>query len=100
LVDLIFAERQQALANIRSEIAAGNHSWVDYWRESRGEERAQADDAWLEQHRDALVDAIGGRSLRTSARTEKRGDMRKGSRPFGIAPAILRCCDERPDKDH
>ena len=62
LVDLIFAERQQALANIRSEIAAGNHSWVDYWRESRGEERAQADDAWLEQHRDALVDAIGGRS--------------------------------------
>ena len=62
LVDLIFAERQQALAHIRSEIAAGNHSWVDHWRESRGEERAQADDAWLEQHRDALVDAIGGRS--------------------------------------
>jgi hypothetical protein len=27
-----------------------------------GEERAQADNAWLEQHRDALVDAIGGRS--------------------------------------
>ena len=43
--DLIFAERQQALAHIRSEIAAGNHSWVDHWRESRGEERAQADDA-------------------------------------------------------
>jgi Phosphotransferase enzyme family len=62
LVDLIFAEREQALAHIRSEIAAGNHSWVDHWRESRGEERAQADDAWLEQHRDALVDAIGGRS--------------------------------------
>ena len=60
LVDLIFAERQQALAHIRSEIAAGNHSWVDHWRESRGEERAQADDAWLEQYRDALVDAIGG----------------------------------------
>ena len=36
LVDLIFAERQQALAHIRSEIAAGNHSWVDHWRESRG----------------------------------------------------------------
>jgi hypothetical protein len=62
LVDLIFAERQHALAHIRSEIAAGNHGWVDHWRESRGEERAQADDAWLEHHRDALVDAIGGRS--------------------------------------
>jgi Ser/Thr protein kinase RdoA (MazF antagonist) len=62
LVDLIFAERQQALAHIRSEVAAGSHTWVDHWRESRGEERAQADDAWLDQHRDALVDAIGGRS--------------------------------------
>jgi hypothetical protein len=62
LVDLIFAERQEALAHIRSEIAAGNHSSADHWRKSGGEERAQADDAWLEQHRDALVDAIGGRS--------------------------------------
>jgi thiamine kinase-like enzyme len=62
LVDLIFAERQQALAQIRSEIAAGNHSWVSHWQASGGEERVQADDAWLEQHRDALVDAIGGSS--------------------------------------
>jgi hypothetical protein len=29
---------------------------------SLGEDGAQADDAWLEQHRDALVDAIAGRS--------------------------------------
>jgi hypothetical protein len=62
LVDLIFAEREQALAHIRSEIAAGNQSWTDHWRESRGEERARADDAWLELHRDALVDTVGSRS--------------------------------------
>jgi aminoglycoside phosphotransferase (APT) family kinase protein len=29
LVDLIFTERRQALAHIRSEITAGNHSWID-----------------------------------------------------------------------
>jgi Ser/Thr protein kinase RdoA (MazF antagonist) len=60
LVDLVFAERQQALAHIQSQIADGNQTWVDHWRESRGEERTKADDAWLEQHRDALVNAIGG----------------------------------------
>ena len=63
LVELIFAERQQALAHIRSEIAAGNQTWVDHWHETGGEERAETDDAWLEQHRDAIVDAIGSRCL-------------------------------------
>jgi hypothetical protein len=63
LVELIFAERQQALAHIRSEIAAGNQTWVDHWHETGGEERAETDDAWLEQHRDAIVDAIGSQRL-------------------------------------
>jgi Ser/Thr protein kinase RdoA (MazF antagonist) len=60
LVDLIFAERQQALAHIRSEIAAGNPAWIDHRRETRAEERTRADDAWLEQHRDALVKPSDG----------------------------------------
>lgn len=63
LVDLIFAERRQSLAHIRDEVAAGNPAWVNHWHESGGEERAIADDAWLEQQRDALIDAIGGPHL-------------------------------------
>jgi serine/threonine protein kinase len=62
LVEFIFAERQQALAHIRREVAAGNPMWVDHWHETGGEKRANTDDARLEQHRDALVDAIDGQS--------------------------------------
>lgn len=64
LVSLIFAERGHALAHIRGEIGDGNPAWINSWRESRGEERATADDAWLEQQRAALVDAVAGRSPR------------------------------------
>ena len=60
LVDLVFASRRQALAHIRAEIAAGNRTWVDNWRETNGEERAAADDAWLERHREALVAIVAG----------------------------------------
>jgi serine/threonine protein kinase len=73
LVELIFAERQQALAHIRSEIAAGNQTWVDHWHEAGGEERAKTDDAWLEQHRDAMVDAIG--SVSTVPNGHERDDL-------------------------
>ena len=58
LVDIVFTSRRQALAHIRGEIAAGNPTWVDNWRETDGEERAAADDAWLEEHRIALIDAV------------------------------------------
>ena len=58
LVDLVFTSRRQALAHIRDEIAAGNPTWVDNWRDTNGEARAAADDAWLEEHRDALIDAV------------------------------------------
>jgi len=58
LVDLVFTSRRQAVAHIRGEIAAGNPTWVDNWRDTNGEERAAADDAWLEEHREALIDAV------------------------------------------
>jgi hypothetical protein len=58
LVDMVFTSRQTALAHIRGEIDAGNTTWVDNWRETNGEERSAADDAWLESHRKALVEAI------------------------------------------
>jgi hypothetical protein len=64
LVDVIFAERAQSLGHIRDEVAAGNAVWADHWRRSEGEQRAAADDAWLELHRRALADAIAGRPAR------------------------------------
>jgi thiamine kinase-like enzyme len=60
LIDLVFMARQQSLAHIRGEIAAGNPTWVDNWRQTNGEQRAAADDAWLERHRNALVGAVTG----------------------------------------
>jgi hypothetical protein len=62
LVDVIFAERAQSVSYLRGEIAAGSPVWVGHWQQRCGEERAAADDAWLELHRQALVDAIGGRA--------------------------------------
>jgi hypothetical protein len=59
LVEVIFAERAQSTGHIRAEIAAGNPVWAGFWQESHGEQRAAADDAWLERHRRALAEAIG-----------------------------------------
>jgi hypothetical protein len=55
LFETIVLSRQQALAHIRGQIAAGNPTWIDEWQRTDGERRASADDAWLEQHRDELV---------------------------------------------
>jgi len=60
LVDVIFAERAHSIGHVRDEITAGNPVWAGFWQESHGEQRAAADDAWLERHRHALVEAIGG----------------------------------------
>jgi Ser/Thr protein kinase RdoA (MazF antagonist) len=58
LVDTIVLSRRQAMAHIRGQIAAGNPAWTDEWQRTDGERRASADDAWLEQHRGALVRAL------------------------------------------
>jgi hypothetical protein len=58
LVDIVFTERAHSMAHIRAEIAAGNPSWIEYWRD--GDERATRDDEWLEKERAALVAAILG----------------------------------------
>jgi Phosphotransferase enzyme family len=58
LVETIMRSRQQAMAHIRDQLAAGHPAWTDEWQRTDGERRAAADDAWLEQHRDALVEAL------------------------------------------
>lgn len=55
LVDLLFLAREQMLAHIRSEIAAGSAVWIEEWQWTNGAERAAADDAWLAQHRAAML---------------------------------------------
>ena len=56
----MFAERAHAIAHVRGEIAAGNATWVEHWRDAGGDERAHHDETWLEQERAALVAAIVG----------------------------------------
>jgi len=58
LLETIVVSWRQAMAHIRDQIAAGNPAWTDEWQRTDGERRAVADDAWLEQHRDVLVDAV------------------------------------------
>ncbi len=60
LVDVLVEERAHSIANIRSEIAAGNASWIRNWARAGGDERAAADDAWIAAHRRAMVLAAGG----------------------------------------
>ena len=60
LGEIVIASRRQVLAHIRSEIARGTQVWIDDWRETRGEERAAADDAWHEANREAMVAAVAG----------------------------------------
>jgi hypothetical protein len=58
LVETIVLSWQQAMVHIRGEIAAGNPAWTDEWQRTDGERRAAANEAWLKQHRDALVEAL------------------------------------------
>ena len=58
LVDIVFAERAHSIAHIRAEIAAGNPSWIQHWRDTDGDDRANRDEMWLENERAALVAAI------------------------------------------
>lgn len=60
LVDVIDEERRRHLQHIRDEVSAGNEPWVTFWRETDGDRRAAADDAWLQEHRSALIAAIAG----------------------------------------
>jgi hypothetical protein len=59
-VDVIAQERAHSLANVRAHAAAGTQPWATFWPESDGEARAAADEAWLAEHRAALLAAVGG----------------------------------------
>jgi hypothetical protein len=59
-VDVLVEERAHSIANIQAEIAAGNDSWIRNWAAAGGDERAAADDAWIEANRSALVRAARG----------------------------------------
>lgn len=58
LVDVVFAERAHAIANIRHELEIDNPVWIELWRDNGGDERAAIDDAWLAEQQDALIAAI------------------------------------------
>ncbi len=60
LVDVIAEERASSLANVRAHAAAGTQPWATFWPESDGEARAAADEAWLAEHRAALLAAVVG----------------------------------------
>ena len=57
-VDVVAEERVQQLGNVREMVAAGAEPWTTFWHDSKGEERAAADDLWLREQRSALIDAI------------------------------------------
>jgi hypothetical protein len=57
---VIFAERAQSVSYLRGERSQRAAPYGRPLAQWGGEERAAADDAWLELHRQALVDAIGG----------------------------------------
>ncbi|HYO42474.1 MAG TPA: phosphotransferase [Candidatus Limnocylindrales bacterium] len=60
LVDVVLEERAHSTANVQAEIAEGNASWIANWAASGGDDRAGADDAWIDRHRDALARSIRG----------------------------------------
>jgi hypothetical protein len=57
LVDIVFEERAQAIANIRHEVELGNPVWSKSW-DAGAEANAAIDDAWLADQREALIAAI------------------------------------------
>jgi hypothetical protein len=61
LVDIVFEERAQAIANIHRELEQGNEVWIKIWRDAGKEADAEIDDAWLGAQRDALVAAAQAR---------------------------------------
>ena len=58
LVDVIEEERRRHLRHIREEAAAGREPWATFWRDTEGDRRAAADDAWLREQRARLIAAI------------------------------------------
>jgi hypothetical protein len=58
LVDVVFEERAQALANIRHEVANGDPVWIETWGDAGGESDAAIDDAWLAAQRHALIASV------------------------------------------
>jgi aminoglycoside phosphotransferase (APT) family kinase protein len=60
LLEVVTEERRHQLAHVRDEAAAGREPWATFWRESDGEARAAADDAWLHDQRAALRAALTG----------------------------------------
>jgi Ser/Thr protein kinase RdoA (MazF antagonist) len=58
LVDVVFAKRAHAIANIRHMVEIGNPVWIELWPATGGDERAAIDDAWLAEQRDALIAAV------------------------------------------
>jgi thiamine kinase-like enzyme len=59
-VDVIEEERVRHIGHVRAEAVAGNEPWATYWRETDGDRRAAADDAWLQEQRSALIAAVAG----------------------------------------
>ena len=65
LVDVIDEERLQQIQHVREEAAGGNEPWATFWRETDGDRRAAADDAWLRKQRPRLIKAIAGRGRKS-----------------------------------
>jgi Ser/Thr protein kinase RdoA (MazF antagonist) len=59
LVDVVIQTRAQSIANIRAEIAGENQSWIGNWAAAGGDDRVAADDAWIAEHRAALIRSAG-----------------------------------------
>jgi hypothetical protein len=60
LVDVVFEERAQSIANIRREVASGDPIWIENWRAAGGDAGAARDDEWLAEQRPALITAVEG----------------------------------------
>jgi hypothetical protein len=58
MVDIVFEERAQAIANVRHEVELGNPIWIENWRDAGAEANAAIDDAWLAEQREALIASI------------------------------------------
>ena len=70
LVEVINEERVHQIQHIRDEAEAGSEPWATWWRETDGDRRAAADDAWLRDQKSALIAAIAGPDLLRGHRDE------------------------------